>query len=153
MTGIIIEKYEDAFKVVPLLVALMPMLMDTGGNCGTQASTLIIRGMALDEIRPRDFLRVFWTELRVSTLVGTALAIANGIRIYLQYHNAALALVIAFTLGLVVIVAKLLGCCLPMLVKSVHLDPALVASPLLTTFVDICSVTIYFTIATYIMKL
>ncbi len=151
MTGIIIEHYEGAFQAAPLLVALMPMLMDTGGNCGTQASTLIIRGMALDEIRPRDFFKVFWTEFRVSGMVGAALAVANGVRIYLQYRDPSLALVIAFTLLFVVMVAKLLGCCLPMLVKRLHLDPALVASPLLTTFVDICSVTIYFTIATHIM--
>ena len=151
MTGIIIEHYEEAFKTLPLLVALMPMLMDTGGNSGSQASTLIIRGMAVDEIHLNDYFKAVWKEFRVSLLVGASLAIVNGIRIYITYKNLKLSIVIAITLVFCVMVAKLLGCSLPMLAKRLHLDPAIMASPLLTTLVDVSSVWIYFQIATMIM--
>ncbi len=151
MTGIIIEHYEEAFKTLPLLVALMPMLMDTGGNSGSQASTLIIRGMAVDEIHLNEYFKAVWKEFRVSLLVGASLAIVNGIRIYITYKNLKLSIVIAITLVFCVMVAKLLGCSLPMLAKRLHLDPAIMASPLLTTLVDVSSVWIYFQIATMIM--
>lgn len=150
-TGLIINKYEAAFATLPVLVSLMPMLSDTGGNCGSQTSTLIIRGMAVDEIRLKDFLRVFWKELRISLLVGVILACANGIRIYIQYGNPMLSLIIVLTLIFVVVTSKLMGCCLPMLAKAIHMDPAIMASPLLTTVVDICSVWIYFKIAVALM--
>ena len=151
MTGIIIEHYEEAFKALPLLVALMPMLMDTGGNSGSQASTLIIRGMAVDEIHLNEYFKAVWKEFRVSLLVGASLAVVNGIRIYITYKNLKLSIVIAITLLFCVMVAKLLGCTLPMLAKRLHLDPAIMASPLLTTLVDVSSVWIYFQIATMIM--
>ncbi|MDD5934273.1 MAG: magnesium transporter [Clostridiales bacterium] len=153
VTGMLITKYEDAFAAIPLLVAFIPMLMDTGGNCGSQSSTLIIRGMAIDEIRPRDFFRVLWKEFRVSMIVGITLGIVNAIRIVLQYHNPLLALVIGLTLVATVCLSKMLGCILPMLAKRFKLDPALMAAPLITTIVDTCSIMIYFTIATKIMRL
>ncbi len=151
-TGMIIDKYEAAFTTMPVLVALMPMLSDTGGNCGSQTSTLVIRGMAVDEIKLKDFLRVFWKEFRIAIIVGACLALANGVRILIQYHNPVLAMIIASTLVFVVIASKLMGCCLPMLAKALHMDPAIMASPLLTTVVDVCSVWIYFSIATVLMN-
>ena len=152
LTGLVIEKYEDAFKTMPLLVALMPMLMDTSGNCGSQVSTLIIRGMALDEIKLRDFFKAMWLEFRVSFIVGCCLGIANGIRVWIQYHDLSLAIVIGSTLVFCVMIAKLLGCILPMLAKKMKLDPAIMASPLLTTVTDVTSVLIYFSIATFVMS-
>ncbi len=153
LTGLIIEKYEIAFATLPVLVALMPMLSDTGGNCGSQASTLVIRGMAVDEIELRDFPKVLWKEFRVSIIIGISLAVINGIRILIQYQNPTLAVIIALTLVCVVIMAKCLGCILPMGAKALHLDPAIMASPLLTTFVDVFSVWIYFSIASELLGL
>ena len=153
VTGMIITHYENAFASVPLLVAFIPMLMDTGGNCGSQASTLIIRGLALDEISTKDFFKAVWIESRVSVLVATVLAPVNALRIYLQYKNAGLSIVIALTLVCVIFIAKMLGCALPMLAKRLKLDPALMASPLITTIVDACSVLIYFNIAMRVLNL
>lgn len=153
VTGTIITKYEDAFAAIPLLVAFIPMLMDTGGNCGSQSSTLIIRGIALNEIRFQDLFRVIFKEFRVSLIVGVALALANGARILIMYHSASLALVIGLSLIGTVILAKLIGCVLPLFAKRVGLDPAIMASPLITTLVDTCSILIYFNIATLLFKL
>lgn len=146
-TGLIITKYEAAFQTMPLLVALMPMLSDTGGNAGSQTSTLIIRGMAVGEIHLSDFFRVVFKESRIALLCGLALGLINGIRIVIQYHSVTLALIIAITLEFTVLASKLCGAVLPMLAKRCHLDPAIMASPLLTTVVDVCSVFIYFSIA------
>lgn len=154
ITGTIITKYENAFAAVPLLVSFIPMLMDTGGNCGSQSSTLIIRGIALGEIRFRDVFRVICKELGVSLLVGAVLALANGIRIYFMYqNNLGLAIVIAASLMGTIIISKLVGCILPLLAKKVGLDPAIMAAPLITTLVDTCSILIYFNIATLIFHL
>ena len=152
-TGTIIAEYEEAFAAVPLLVSFIPMIMGTGGNCGSQSSTLIIRGLATDEIKLKDIFRVLWKEIRVSLLVGILLAIVNGIRIMIQYQNAQLAIVLGFTLIVTVIISKTLGCLLPMLAKRLKLDPAIMAAPLITTLVDVCSILVYFTIATNIMGL
>lgn len=152
-TGLVIEKYELAFQAMPALVALMPMLSDTGGNAGSQTSTLIIRGMALGEIRLSDFLKVVFKESRIALICGMVLGIANGLRIFIQYHNIVLASIIAITLVLTVIVSKLCGAIMPMLAKKLGMDPAIMASPLLTTVVDVCSVFIYFNIATILMGL
>jgi magnesium transporter len=129
------------------------MLMDTGGNCGSQSSTLIIRGIALGEIEFRDIFRVMFKELRVSLICGIVLAIANGIRVLLMYQNSSLALVIAVSLVVTVMMAKIIGCTLPLLAKKINLDPALMASPLITTLVDTGSILIYFNIATLIFHL
>ena len=153
ITGAIITHYENAFATIPILVSFIPMIMGTGGNCGSQSSTLIIRGMAIDEIRLKDFAKAVWKELRVSFLVGTVLALVNGIRIMIQYNNIMLALVLGLTLIATVILAKLLGCMLPMLAKKLKLDPAIMASPLITTIVDTCSILIYFAIAVNVMNI
>lgn len=153
ITGTIITKYENAFAAIPLLVSFIPMLMDTGGNCGSQSATLIIRGIALDEIRFKDLFKVMFKEFRISLIVGAFLAVANGVRIFIQYHNLGLALVIACSLVGTVIMAKLVGCVLPLLAKKVNLDPAIMASPLITTLVDTFSILIYFNIATVLFRL
>ena len=153
VTGAILNYYEAAFAAVPILVSFIPMIMGTGGNCGSQSSTLIIRGMAMDEIRPKDFFRAVWKEIRVALLVGIALAICNGIRVGIQYHDLQLAIVLGLTLVGTVCLSKTLGCALPMLAKKLKLDPAIMAAPLITTIVDSCSILIYFTIAVSIMKI
>ena len=153
ITGTIITKYENAFAAIPLLVSFIPMLMDTGGNCGSQSSTLIIRGIALSQIHFRDIFRVIFKEFRISLIVGAVLAVTNGIRIMIQYDDFNLALVIALSLIGTVIMSKLIGCMLPLLANRVHLDPAIMASPLITTLVDIFSILIYFNIATKLFNL
>ncbi|MCX4303300.1 MAG: magnesium transporter [Clostridia bacterium] len=153
VTGSIITHYEEAFSAVPVLVAFIPMLMGTGGNCGSQSSTLIIRGLAMDEIKSKDYFKALWKEFRVSIIVGIILAIANGIRITLQYQDSKLALVVGITIICVVALAKALGCTLPMLAKKLKLDPAIMAAPLITTIVDTCSVLLFFQIAVAILHI
>ncbi len=153
ITGTIITKYENAFAAIPLLVSFIPMLMDTGGNCGSQSSTLIIRGLALSQIRFKDIFRVIFKEFRISLIVGAVLALTNGVRIMIQYNDAGLALVIALSLIGTVVISKMVGCMLPLLASKVHLDPAIMASPLITTLVDIFSILIYFNIATMLFNL
>lgn len=153
VTGMLITKYENAFQAIPLLVAFIPMLMDTGGNCGSQSSTLVIRGMALDEIRSKDMFRVFFKEIRVAALVGVMLGFVNALRILIQYQDPVLALVVGLTLVATVCLSKAIGCMLPMFAKRLNLDPALMAAPLITTIVDTCSIMIYFSIAMRIMNL
>lgn len=153
ITGTIITQYENAFAAIPLLVSFIPMLMDTGGNCGSQSSTLIIRGLALDEIRFKDIFRVMFKEFRVALLVSLGLALANGLRIFIMYKDLKLAVVIGLSLICTVILSKIIGCILPLFAKKVHLDPAIMAAPLITTLVDTCSIIIYFTIATHIFQL
>lgn len=153
ITGAIITRYEDAFSAIPLLVSFIPMLMDTGGNCGSQSSTLIIRGLALNEIRFRDIFKVIFKEFRIALIVSVVLAFANGLRIFLVYHDMKLAVVIGLSLIATVILSKLIGCVLPLVAKKVHLDPAIMAAPLITTLVDTCSIIIYFSIATQVFHL
>lgn len=152
-TGMIISRYENAFSAVPILVSFIPMLMDTGGNCGSQSSTLIIRGLAVDEIGFKDFFRVLFKEFRISLIVSVALAIVNAIRIMIMYQNIQLAILIGLSLVATVIMAKMVGCMLPLLAKKCKLDPAIMAAPLITTLVDTGSILVYFAIATKIFHL
>jgi magnesium transporter len=153
VSGAIITSYEAAFAAVPLLVSFIPMLMGTGGNSGSQSSTLIIRGIALDEIRFRDLPRVIFKEFRISILVGIILSILNGLRIVLVYKDVTLAIVVAVSLLFTIIIAKLIGGALPMLAKKLGLDPAIMAAPLITTIVDTCSILIFFQVATLFFKI
>lgn len=153
ITGSIITNYEDAFAMVPLLVSFIPMLMDTGGNCGSQSSTLIIRGLAVDELHFSDFFKIMWKEFRVSLIVSVALAVINGIRILLFYNSIELALVVSIALIATVIISKLVGCALPIIAGKCRLDPAIMAAPLITTIVDTFSIMIYFKIATVVFAL
>ena len=156
-TGAIIEKYQSAFAVVPVLVAFIPMIMGTGGNCGSQSSTLVIRGLALDEIKITDIFKVIWKELRVAIVVGVILALVTAIRIYFQYGSSYqgeilhLSMVVGLTLILTAILAKLVGGILPMIAKTLKLDPAIMAAPLISTIVDMCSILIFFKCAVMIM--
>lgn len=151
LTGMISTQFEAQIAMIPMLVSFMPMVMGTGGNCGSQSSTLIIRGMALEEIRLRDFFRVIFKEFRIAFLCSVVLAIVNGARIWITYSDPHLAIVIALSIIGTVILAKLVGAMLPMAAKAVKLDPAIMATPLITTVVDSCSLLIYFTIATTIL--
>ncbi|MGI5893485.1 MAG: magnesium transporter [Candidatus Merdivicinus sp.] len=153
ITGQIISHYEDAFAALPILVSFIPMLMDTGGNCGSQSSTLIIRGMALEEIRPRDILKVIWKECRVSVLVGVVLAPVNILWIWLRYHSLPVAFTVGISMFITIFIAKLMGCLLPMIAKRCKLDPAIMASPLITTVVDACSIFVYFNVALLILHI
>ncbi len=153
MTQAVITHYEAAFATVPLLVAFIPMITGTGGNCGSQSSTMIIRGLALDEIEPKDILKAMLKESEIGILVGIALAVVNGVRIMLFYHDFILALVLGLTLIATIVMSKLMGCVLPIAAKKLKLDPAIMAAPLITTLVDTCSILIYFNIALWIMNL
>lgn len=154
ITGSILSYYEDAFSAIPILVSFIPMLMGTGGNCGSQSSTMVIRSMAIDDIRLSDYLKVLWTELRVSLLLSVSLALVNGIRIFIMYnHDIKLATVISLSIIGIVVMSQVIGCSLPMLAKRLKLDPAVMAAPLITTIVDAGSVMIYFTIAMRFFKL
>ena len=158
-TGLLLEKFQAAIAAVPLLVAFIPTIMDTGGNCGSQSSTLIIRGLALDEIKLTDIFKAIWKEIRVSFMIGLVLAIVTGLRIFLQYdgiHNdqsIKIAFIVGVTLMATAMIAEIMGCVLPMLAKRLKLDPAIMASPLITTVVDLCSMLVFFSIATAVMGL
>ena len=153
VTGGIIANYENAFAAIPILVAFIPMVMGTGGNCGSQSSTLIIRGLSNSDIKLKDFLKAWWKEIRVALLVGLALFVVNFVRIMVQYHNLQLALIVGLTLIGTVAIAKSLGCLLPMIAKKLKLDPAIMAAPLISTILDTCSVLLYFNIATLLLGL
>ena len=159
LSGLVLGYFEDAIIALPILNTFITMLTGTGGNCGSQSSTLIIRGLAVDEIEFKDIFKVLFKELRVAALVGVMLAVVNGIRIIIMYHNNTdiNAFTLAFVLGLTmictVLLSKIIGCTLPLLAKKCKLDPALMAAPLITTLVDAGTILIYFVIATRILGL
>ena len=161
-TGMIITHYEVALKTSAfgvVLTACIPMLMGAGGNCGSQASTLTIRGLALGEVELKDIFKLLWKEVRVGLIVGAVLSVVT----FLLYtfvlgdmemtisQRIPIALTIAVAVYITVIIAKAIGCTLPLLAKAVHLDPALMASPLITTIVDICSLLVLFAVATEVL--
>lgn len=150
LSGLVLGYFEAALVAMPILNTFVPMLTGTGGNCGSQSSTLIIRGLATDEIDFRDIFKVILKELRVALLVGVMLAFVNGIRVVIMYHNPLLAFTLGITLMCTVVLAKTIGCTLPLIAKKCGLDPALMAAPLITTLVDTGTILIYFTIATKI---
>ena len=147
-TGLIIKRYEDILQSAVYLAVFIPMLMDTGGNAGSQSATLVIRGIALEEIEFSDIFKVIWKELRVSILVGFILSAINFIRIY-YFTNSSLeiSLVVAISMFLTVIMAKVVGGVLPLIAKSLKIDPAIMASPLITTIVDTAALIIFFKLA------
>ncbi len=148
VTGTILERYEAAFVAFPLLVTCMPMLTGTAGNAGSQASTLIIRGMSVGDIQLRDWWRVTLKELRVAALCGAALCVVNTIRLMISFpHETAITIVVSLSLFLIVIIAKFVGSLLPMLAKLIRVDPAIMASPLISTIMDSVSMLLYFNIA------
>ncbi len=152
LTGGIITKYENALQSVMILAAFIPMLMDTGGNSGSQSSTLIIRGLALGDIKPRDILKVLYKELCISVIVGITLSIVNFLRIYyIQKADLQVALTVSITLLFTVVLSKIVGGILPIIAKKLKLDPAIMAGPLITTIVDAVALLIYFTTATWLL--
>lgn len=148
LTGIVIERYEHLLQSVIVLTAFIPMLMDTGGNTGSQSSTLVIRSLALEEIKPHDLGKVLFKEFQVGLLIGIGLAIANFIRIMVFTSSGLnVAITVSLSLILIVIVGKLIGALLPFIAKRLHLDPAVMAAPLVTTVVDTMALIIYFKFA------
>ncbi len=153
-TGSIITSFEDALSACVVLTAYIPMLMDTGGNAGGQASVTIIRGLSLNEIEFKDAFKVVWKEARVAVLCGLTLAAANFVKLLLfDRVTIAVATVVCLTLVAAVFIAKIIGCLLPMIAKKIGFDPAVMASPFITTIVDALSLLIYFSIATAIMHI
>jgi magnesium transporter len=156
VTGTIIAGYEDALAALPALMVFIPMLMDTGGNAGSQTSTLIIRGMAIGEIQLKDMLRILGREICIALLCGLGLGIINYARIWIMYGKSGigsarsphlLALTVTVSLIITVVIAKGIGCVLPMVAKKLRLDPAIMAAPIITTLVDGTSLAVYFAIA------
>ena len=151
-TGMIITSFEDALAAQVTLTAFIPMLMDTGGNSGSQASVTVIRGLSLGEIEFVDIFKVMWKEIRVALMCGVTLAIANFAKLML-FDRVGLwvSLVVCLTLIVTVFFAKIIGCALPMLAKKIGFDPAVMASPFITTAVDAISLVVYFQIATLLL--
>ena len=153
-TGQIIGRYEDALSACAVLTMFIPMLMDTGGNAGGQSSVSIIRGLSLGEIRYRDTPAIIWKEMRVALLCGVTLAAANFVKLMLLDRvGITVAIVVCLTLVVAVLIAKLIGCTLPILAKRLGFDPAVMASPFITTIVDALSLMIYFQFASHILQL
>ncbi len=160
-TGMILNKFEDALAVQVVLTIFIPMLMDTGGNSGSQASVTVIRALALDELEFPDLLQVIWKEIQTAVLCGAALAVACFAKIMLVDRlllgntdvTMLVAAVVCLTMAMTVLVAKIVGCTLPMFAKKLGFDPAVMASPFITTIVDALSLLVYFGIATALLKL
>ena len=153
-TGYIIKNFENALSSVIVLAMFIPLLMDTGGNAGAQSATLIIRGLALGTVKVKDYFKVIMKELRVSIIVGTMLGSINFVRIMIfDKVEYKIALTVSITLFLTIIIAKVVGGILPLLARKFKLDPAIMASPLITTIVDALALVIYFSLATTILGL
>lgn len=154
VTQMIMNSYESALAVMPQLAGFVPMLTGTGGNCGSQSSTLVIRGLAVEEIEFKDLFKVIWKEVRIAVCISIILAVVNGIRIVLMGQGGGLmALTIGMTMACTVIIAKVVGCTLPLIAKKVGLDPAIMATPLISTLVDISTISVYFAIVSAIFQL
>ena len=152
LTGALLARYEAAFEVMPILVTFIPMLMDTGGNCGSQASTMIIRGMAVGDIELSDVLKVLWKEFRVGITCAVVLAAINLIRLTIfNPGQFMVCLTVVISMFFTIIIAKMIGCLLPMTAQRIGIDPAIMASPLITTLVDAVSLTIYFEMARHFL--
>jgi len=143
-TGNIIQSYGAALTQVVILAAFIPMLMNTGGNAGSQTATLIIRGMALGEIAIRDYFIVLFKEVRISLIVGFALSVVNFFRIWLFNHDLMLGATVSAALFFTIVLAKIVGCSLPILASKFKIDPAIMAAPIITTIVDAMSLIVYF---------
>ena len=160
-TGMIITSFEDALSMLPVLTAFIPMLMDTGGNCGSQSSVTVIRALSLDELKFRDVFTVMWKEFRTAILCGMALSVVCFAKVLLVDRllmgNTSVSLLVAgvvcLTLGVTVVIAKFVGCSLPLLAKRLGFDPAVMASPFITTIVDALSLLVYFLFAKSLLHL
>lgn len=153
-TGKIIASFEEALSVYVVLTTFIPMLMDTGGNAGGQASVTIIRGLSLKEIEFSDYLKVLWKEMRVAVLCGLTLAAANFLKLmFIDRVSLMVSAVVCLTLVIAVFLAKVVGSMLPMAAKKLGFDPAVMASPFITTIVDALSLLVYFRIATLLLEI
>ena len=154
ITGGILAKYEAAFAALPLLVTFIPMLTGTGGNAGSQSSTLIIRGLTTGDVEPSDIFKVVWKEIRVGVIVGVVLGLINFIRLVIMYPgNAMICLTVVLSLFCTVIMAKTIGCMLPIVASKLKLDPAIMAAPLISTIIDAFSLIVYFQIACRLLNI
>ena len=154
VSGEILAHYESAMAGMPILITFIPMLMGTSGNCGSQSSTMVIRGIAVGEIEFKEFFKVVFKEIRIAILVGLMLAVVNGIRGYIMYdQDIMLAIAIGITMIAIVCMAKCICCILPLFAKKIGLDPALMAAPLISTIMDTCTILMYFAIITAFFKL
>lgn len=154
VTQMIMNSYEAAMVAMPQLAGFVPMLTGTGGNCGSQSSTLVIRGLSIGEIEFKDVLKVLFKEVRVAVVVSLILSVVNGVRIILMGQGGLLmAFAIGVTMICTIIIAKSVGCVLPLLAKKIGLDPAIMATPLISTLVDISTVSVYFMIVSRVFTL
>jgi magnesium transporter len=158
-TGAIIEVYEDVLQSVVVLASFIPMLMNTAGIAGTQSSTIVIRSIALGEVRFSDAFKVLWVEFRVSFIVGIMLSIVNFLRILLFANigdlnttKTVIAFIVSASLFATIVLAKTIGCLLPIIAKKLKIDPAIMSAPLITTIVDALSLIIYFMLSSYFLK-
>ena len=152
-TGMILTSFENVLAQELVLIAFLPLLMSTAGNCGSQVSTLMIRGMALGEISFKDFFKIFWKETRISFIIGLVLSAINFVRIFLQYGRIDLALSISLTVLIIVFVANIIGFIMPLLAKKLKLDPAVMSSPIITTLLDCILILVYFSISSLMLGL
>ncbi len=161
LTSMVLTSYENALAACAALTAFIPMLTGTGGNSGTQASTAVIRALSLGEVEFSDTLRVVWKEVRVAVLCGATLAACNFVKLLvvdrMLLHNEGVtvmvAAVICVTMVFTVLCAKVVGCLLPLLAQRIHLDPAVMASPFISTVVDVVTLLIYFQVARALLQL
>ena len=154
ITGTIITGFEDSLMVLPVLVSFIPMIMNTAGNAGSQSSVLMVRGLALGEINLSDLFTVLWRELRVALICGVTLGAVNFVRIYFMHgRDLFLCLTVSLSLVATVLIAKTLGCLLPLFAKKIKIDPALMAAPLITTIADAASLLVFFTAASLILHI
>jgi len=152
ITGSIIVSFEASLAILPVLMSFIPMLMDTAGNAGAQVSALIIRGMAVGEIRLKDVLRVMWREIRVGALCGLGLGLVNIVRVYLMNgRDIMLSVTVTLSLFCTVLISKTIASLLPILAKRINIDPAVMAAPMITTIVDAAALIVYFSIAKAIL--
>lgn len=153
-SSLVIRGYEDALAAVTVLTAYIPMLTDAGGNAGSQSTSTIIRGMAVGDIQPRDLPRILWRESRVALLCGGTLAVCNFVKLLVFDRIAApVALVVCLTLICTILLSQIIGGILPVAAEKLHVDPAVMASPLITTIVDTTTLLIYFNIAKMLLHL
>jgi len=152
LTGLVISRFEHLLEGLPSLAIYLPLLMGTGGNSGSQASTLVIRGLAVGELAPKDALKILWKELRISVLLGVSLSLINLMKImFLDKQTIAVGLTVCTAQVIVNVLAKCIGGMLPLLAKKVGIDPALMAAPLISTLTDTFSCLVYFTLSTMIL--
>jgi magnesium transporter len=153
-TGYIIKSFESTLSSVIALSAFIPMLMNTGGNAGSQASAIVIRSIVLGELSFKDIFKVFWKELRISLLVGSVLGFLNFIRIFfLERYSFPIALTVSATMLFTVVIAKVIGGMLPIIAKKLRLDPAIMSTPIISTIVDAVTLIIYFYFAMWFLKI